>query len=346
MDMMPSSARAKKSRLLRLAGPAACIALIWTGLWFWLAQQAGAMAARMVAAEALEGRVWTCPLSATRGFPFALEWSCETPELQIDAGARRFRMTSGAFRVRVSIFHPGSIEASLASPLDLAEEQGAPAFRLVWSRMEAQVRGSPWSFAKAGLTIDQPAASRADSSLGGAKAVELVVLPAAGRDAGEHSYDAGLRIDNATVPQLDALARTATPVDVTAQAVVTRAAAALDQDWTGWLEDWRVAGGTIELSALRIAKAPIDIRGKGILSLDALHRVQGNIETSAAGIEELAARFGVSPAALKIGGLLNGLTGGAAPPAGAEGIQMPFRFKDGRVLVGPLKTPLLLAPLY
>ena len=108
------------------------------------------------------------------------------------------------------------------------------------------------------------------------------------------------------------------------------------------------AGGAIDLTEALLRKGATEIGASGHLDLDALHRPHGRIDASGAGLEPVLARYGVPSGALAIDGLLTGLIGSpVAPSAGApQALRLPLRLENGRVFVGPVRTPLTLLPLY
>lgn len=84
-----------------------------------------------------------------------------------------------------------------------------------------------------------------------------------------------------------------------------------------------------------------------MLGLDEAHRPAGHLDTSLAGFEPIARRFGLPLAGVQLGGLLSTLLGGhAAAPAPPGAVQLPLVLADGRLSVGPFKTPVRLDPLY
>ena len=339
---MPALARRRPSWPWRIAVAFAIVALAWTGLWFAALEAARGGLARWLEREAKEGRAWSCDAPETRGFPLGIGLFCPSLALSFETAEGRQTAKAGAFSAGTSLLRPGAVVASLGAPLEVGP------LRLAWSRLDLAVLGSPLDFSSATLTLGQPVATRGGAALGQAEQAVLAVVPAPGIAAAEHALQLKLDVAKAVLPQLDALARSAAPLDLAVQAVATRADAAADRDWPDWLESWRAAGGRIDVERARLAKAPGELIASGTLSLDAAHRVQGSLEAGAAGIEPLAAQAGVPLGALKLGGLLGALGGGKAPPGPGAALpyQLQVKLKDGKVQAGPLQLPLRLAPLY
>jgi hypothetical protein len=100
-----------------------------------------------------------------------------------------------------------------------------------------------------------------------------------------------------------------------------------------------------------MAKGPRRFEAKGNLGIDDQHRLAGQFQGSAAGLEGLVGQLLDGPAA--IGALLGALTGRPPPEArpqrDAAGLRPlpPLRLENGRVFVGPVAVPRLrLEPLY
>jgi hypothetical protein len=60
-------------------------------------------------------------------------------------------------------------------------------------------------------------------------------------------------------------------------------------DWQDTLEGWRKAGGALQIDDLELSWDRLSVMGKGALSLDETHSVQGLLDFKVAGIEKLLA---------------------------------------------------------
>jgi hypothetical protein len=108
------------------------------------------------------------------------------------------------------------------------------------------------------------------------------------------------------------------------------------------LRAWRAAGGALQIDHLQLDWAPLALEGDGRLTLDSQLRPQGELQLSVAGLGKTLDRFAeaghldpqvVSYAKLAIGAL--GRTGAD----GRTRIELPVRFRAGRLYLGPV--PLL-----
>ena len=176
----------------------------------------------------------------------------------------------------------------------------------------------------------------------------------------EGAVDLSLRLSQAVAPLADALIGNTAPADIALDATVNRASLLGTGTVARELERWRQAGGSLEIAGLSLAKGERRVQAKGSLGLDPGHRVEGQLDLRAAGVEGLVAsivgqRFGADRGAL-IGNLVGGLLGLRRKPEGAPNDAPgeaalkplpPLRLADGRMMFGPIAIPnVRLQPLY
>ena len=350
--MTSSSAGARQfaRTMLWLLSLLALAALLWTGAWFYAARFATGKIAAWMEREKGHGRVWSCPEQTIGGFPFAMDVSCKAPALLASNAGKTIAGALGGLTAKLSVFRPDRIAVTLASPLAVTDRTAGQTFNLQWNGLEGEIRGLPSSVAAVDIAIRQPAAAFAAAGATPqtvrAEFVQLKAVRASGRPETDRAYDVALQVKAAGVPALDALVRSAEALDLDAAFVATQAGLASDPDMLSRLEIWRRAGGRLELASVSLVKGPLSLQSKGTLALDVAHRPEGELEVEAAGIEDLAAQFGVPPGSLKLGGLLAGLTGSPPPAANPKALHLSLKMRDGRLYLGPFKTPVKLAPLY
>ncbi len=107
--------------------------------------------------------------------------------------------------------------------------------------------------------------------------------------------------------------------------------------WQGALESWRKAGGNLRVDDLELSWDRLSAMGKGALSLDDTHSVQGVLDFKVAGIETLlaaAARHHVNGASNQ--GIAAALLDRAAKAGSTESglLGAVLAFHDGMVSVG------------
>jgi hypothetical protein len=104
---------------------------------------------------------------------------------------------------------------------------------------------------------------------------------------------------------------------------------------------WRDAGGVIDIRALSIYWAPLDLRGDGAFALDRNLRPQGAATISASGLpatlDQVVAMGGVKPG--EASWIKLALIALAKPPpeGGPPRVTAPLTIQDGQVSLGPLK---------
>ena len=139
------------------------------------------------------------------------------------------------------------------------------------------------------------------------------------------------------------------PADIAAHGTVTKAAFDPNLTLPQNMDNWRRAGGELELADLSLTQGATKFSAHGSLGLDDLHRVEGKLETESRGFEPLLLRLGVNPVLVSAGTLLSGLLGGAPPEhadAQPDALLLPIAFDDGYVSIGPAQTSIRLPALY
>jgi hypothetical protein len=173
-----------------------------------------------------------------------------------------------------------------------------------------------------------------------------------GRPPEERAYDIASRGTALRIPLVGRLLGREDPVDADFVATVLQ----LEPLATGTpaqnLERWRLAGGKVQVSKLMLSQGPRRLDAAGILALDELHRAQGRLDVTVAGVDDLLQQFGLSPKAATIGNLIAGVLGGRPKAGQAEAAEkppgsvvLPLRLDDGKAFLGPLPVARL-TPLY
>lgn len=305
----------------------------WSGFWIYSSRIAGQALADWRAAEQARGRVWSCENESIGGFPFRIELTCAKVALERAGAQGAQRVSVGGLTALAQIYAPKLILADLVAPLR-DETSGAT---LSWTGMRASIRLADGlervSLAGRGL------AWSAGPAQGEAETAELHLRPDPQRAADDAAVDFALRLDKARLPALDALLASTEKVSAEASGLVTQTALfgrmpGLPQT----LEAWRMGGGSLSFNDFRLTNGTTELAGKGQLNLDEQRRPAGQFSVSAKGVGPLLARFGAGGIGQIAGSLLGGRDG--AP------VQWPLRVQDGRISLGPLRTPPVLAPLY
>jgi hypothetical protein len=329
------------------------VAAGWATAWVLIRDQTSRALDEWMAREIAHGRQWTCPDRAIGGFPFRIEVSCASLNLQRTGS----RLTLGPVRTIAQVYRPRHLIAHVGGPLRASDGQIGVDGN--WQLLEASIRIAPEGLQRASVVADGPefrltGAAPGDISFS-AQHLETHLRPNPARTA-EGAYDWSLRAAKLALPGLDALIGGAEPADLHLDLTATQARDVAARSWPDELERWRQAGGRMEVARLALAKGARRVEGKGQFGLDEAHRPQGRAELAAADLDGLlgtvlGARTGVTAALL---GALRGKPAEPEPtPGDGRGANPalkplpPLRIDGGRVHLGPLPIPgIRVAPLY
>ena len=314
-----------------------------TGLDDWFAQ------------ERSQGREWTCPNRSVGGYPFRLEVRCAAPSFAGRIGAVAGAGSVGDVLVAAHLYNPSLVLAEVGSPLAFKAQDGSLDLSLTWTRLLASHRVRKGGLERDSLEIEGPAlrlAARGLPALAArAEAFEFHLRPNPDRAAAVSAMDLALRLNKLEAPMLDSLSGYAGPLDAVLAVTVLQSEALRGGDLAQSLEQWRQAGGNAEIRDLKVAKGEALVEANGALEIDAAHRLAGRMQLQLTGLGPLLQRFGVAPGNAAIGGLLGGLLGGRTPSAQAQdsgkgALRLPLDLNQGRAMIGPMRLPVVLNPLY
>ena len=364
------SAAARPRRRWRIFLPLAAVVLLaaaWAGFWFYAAARAQSELAALRAREAAAGREVSCASESVGGFPFRLELRCTDPALSL----RRARASLQAkdMHAAVQVYQPTLMIAEFGGPLTIADETRGAKYALDWSLAQASVRGLPRP-ERVSLVLDKPALTRLGAEqLGRADHAELHVRPAPRLPQDPPALDVSLDLSNALLAAVPRIANAPIDADIagTLRGVGDLSPKPLEQ----LLREIAAANGRLDITKARVQQGDILATGSGTLRLTQRGTLDGELQLTVAGIEQLVAVLGIDKtvgqasqrALSRIAPGLNldqllGPRGGAAlaaagaamlgQPAELEGRQavtLPLRFSDGVVFLGPLRAGEM-APLF
>lgn len=352
------SVEALKPRRLprwRLYAPYILLALVavgWSVAWFVIRGRVVGGLDEWVAAEAEQGRRWTCADRQVGGYPFRIEIICATLSLERpDVSA-----TLGRVLVAAQIYNPNHIIAEAASPLHVVA--GSRIVDATWKLLQTSVVLDGGRFARTALVLDEPTVHATAPDIApldiSSRRLELHVRP---DPADRSAFDAALSTLAAKLPGLDELVGGAEAADLDLRLLVTQANDLPARPIWSELERWRISGGRLGLTRFGMTKGARRIEATGNFTIDELHRPQGEMNVSALGLEGLLGRYAGDKSLLAGGGLLGALLGGRsavrqepAPPdpkAPALKPLPPFRLDGGRLVLGPFTVPgIRIPPLY
>ncbi len=322
------------------------VAVAWSIAWFVIRGRAGDMLDAWFAAEAAQGRQWTCADRTIAGYPFRIELVC--PALTLKQGA--VNASFGRVEAIAQVYQPRLVIAEIGGPLRVTD--GKATIQGTWDLLQSSLHATQTGFQRLSLAATNPKLTISgltpqEIATSGQR-LEMHLRPNPGR-AQDKAYDAAFAIKQANIPFIDALIGGAEPTDLNADVTVTQADGFRGRPIAQELERWRAAGGTLDILMLSAAKGSRRMEAKGTLSIDSEHRPMGRLNASAAGLDGL---LGTITGSRNTGALLGALLG-QAPSAGRNNAQSqlsplpPLRLENGLLALGPFVVPnVKLQPLY
>lgn len=339
----------------------------WTGFWYYATGRAQAAFADWQARQAARGEVVSCAEESFSGFPFRFELTCSGPSLALRNA--RVALKAQDMHAAVQVYQPNLAIAEFSGPLAVTQD-GRPAGTLDWALAQASVHGLSAPPGRVSLVLDKPAARLADGQpLADAAHAELHVRPAPRLPQDPPAFDLAVNLAQA---HLSGIARLRDrPIDADVTGTLRGLSDFSPRPWQQVLRDLQAANGRLDVREVRTRQGDILAVGQGTLTLTPRGMLDGEIDLTIAGLEQLMTTLGLDEAVgrasqnaldrLAPGLNLNQLFGprgnaaiaaaGAAmlgKPADLEGRQavtLPLRFSDGAVFLGPLKVGEM-APLF
>jgi len=324
------------------------VAVAWSIAWFVIRNRTAEALDGWIAAEARNGRQWTCGDRTIAGYPFRIEIICESLDLKRGSVSASFGRTEAVAQV----YQPRRIIVEVAGPLRVTD--GTVTVDGSWSLLQASINASQTGLQRLSVAADAPKVSVTGLGngeiAGSGRHLELHVRPNPSRRA-ELAGDVAASITEARIPLLDALVGGAEPTNLSADLTVTQADGFKGGTIVEELELWRNAGGKLDILMLSAVKGTRQIETKGELRLDEQHRPAGQLTVSAAGLDGLLGNLTGG----RVGGNLLGmlLGQGPRPQQGQPNAKPqlaslpPLRLENGFLAMGPFVIPnVKLRPLY
>lgn len=325
------------------------VALLWSGFWWAGSQMATSALDRWLSAEAASGRQWSCIDRTLGGYPFRLELRCSSASLQAIVDGKPAVAKLGSLTLVTQIYNPKLVLAEIEAPLTI--DTGAIHGAIKWDALRISLRVGLNQLQRLSLVATQPSAQyrleNGESHETRAQGTEIHLRSDGESPSQDKAVDVSLIATGAEIPTLDVFTGTTDKADISLAGLVSQATGLHGGGWRSSIESWRNRGGRLDVQTAKITKGAMRVETSGLLDLDTDHRLQGKLTASAVGAAPLLAKLGVSsggPLKQALGGLL-GKRADAFVGA-ATSLQWPVRFQDGRVFVGPIKTPVELQPLY
>jgi hypothetical protein len=354
----------RRWRLALLLAIVVVVAAGWTGLWSYAAKRADAELAAWRGREAAAGRVVGCGTQRIAGFPFRIEIRCTDPTLNLQASQLAFGLKD--LLAAVQIYQPTLLIGEFTGPLTVANDGRPPDIVADWTLAQTSVHGLPSEPDRVSVVLDKPSVARpaspAAQTLASAEHLELHARQAPRLPQDPPVLDLALDLRQALLPAFAQVPEG--PIDAEIAATLRGLTDLRPKPLPALLRDLQAANGRLDITHARVRQGEIVGVGQGTLSLTARGTLDGQLQLTVAGIEQLMTALGLDK---KVGqasqnaldrvapGLnldrLLGPRGNAAlaaagvamlgQPAELEGrraVTLPLRFADGVVFLGPLRA--------
>ncbi|HLH12174.1 MAG TPA: DUF2125 domain-containing protein [Methylovirgula sp.] len=340
--------------LRRIAGALAIallVALGWTLLWRLAARQSERIIDAWIVRERSIGRNWSCPDRKVQGFPFAIEISCAKPAFDGLIFGEHFAGGLNGFNATAVVYHPSAVRIALASPFSVRSDDRRTALDLTWDDLDVVLDGLPQNIWRVRIKGDRLSlrGNFENAGLVMGAAGHLSADAAARPDQTDSAYDFTLAVGDAGLPDLDRLLGVSLPTQISAQGTLTKARFDPGLDVTQNVDNWRAAGGRLDIVDANLSHGDIKFDAHGSLSLDNAHRLEGKLDTKSRGLEPMLLRLGVNPTLVSAGALLSSFITGDLPSNQKNetaDLVVSIGFDDGRISIGPVKTSAHVPPLY
>jgi hypothetical protein len=340
----------------------ALLAVLWSGVWFYVAARVPQEIASLQAREARAGRVFDCGAQTIEGFPFRIELQCSDPSALLKDMAPPLTLRAAKSLFAWQIYTPSLVIGEFTGPLTLGSP-GEPAhFVANWRLAQASLHASLDGAARGSIVTDGPSLDRADGAPGPAifraDHVELHGRPAGAPD----SVDLALQLKAASAPALHPVLEQ--PLDADVVGVLHGASALVPKPWPVVFKEWQARGGSLEITRARVQQGDVIAVGEGSLSLTAHGGLNGQLQVTIVELAKLLQALGINqavsqgdlgsaidaldrmvPGLGKIArqnagaGIVAGLgaIGQSTTLEGKPAVIVPLRFDDGDVRLGPFR---------
>ncbi len=338
--------------LILAAGLGFCLILAWTIFWHVAASQSASSLDAWIAREKAFHRNWNCPNRQVAGFPFAIEIACSKPHFDGNIFGRHYSGSLNGFVSTANFTNPSDVAVKVGSPFAVISDDKTVDITLAWDELDIRLGGLPQDVAEisiAGQGLSLEGHAHGIGALAGRASHVTATLrrDAERQDQAIHFH---IALNGASFPAVDAFLGTATPAEIAAEGDITQASFDPARTLVETLDQWRAAGGRVDLANLAVTRGETKFQARGVLALDAAHQLGGRLDTECLGFEPVLRRLGVNPALITAGSLLSSLLGGGGQDdpkaAGPQPLHLLVGFDGGLLSIGPVRTSIRLPPLY
>jgi hypothetical protein len=274
----------------------------WSAFWFYAASEVDVKADAWRAQEAKAGRVYDCARRSVAGYPFRLEVRCDGASVSLKSqtagqAATQTPITArlGEILVVAQVYDPKLLIAEFTAPATLADRGAQPSMSVNWRTARASVVGLPAVPQRASIVFDDPEVDRINGPVltpqAHAKHVELHGRLADGSPADHPVIETVLKVEAGSVQEVHPLL--AQPFDADVRALLNGLKDFSPKPWPERFRELQAAGGHVEIVQSRIAQGDLVAVAAGTLGLSANGRLDGELQMTVAGIEQVIGALGI-----------------------------------------------------
>jgi len=274
----------------------------WSAFWFYAASQVDVKADAWRAQEAKAGLVYDCASRTVAGYPFRLEVRCDGASVSLTSQTAGQAATQapivaklGEILVVAQVYDPKLLIAEFTAPATLSDRGAQPSMSVNWRTARASVVGLPAVPQRASIVFDDAQIDRLNGTvpapLAHAKHVELHGRLADGSPADHPVIETVLKIEAGSVQEVHPLL--AQPFDADVRAQLSGLKDFAPKPWPERFRELQASGGHVEIMQSRIAQGDLVAVAAGTLGLSANGRLDGELQMTVAGIEQVIAALGI-----------------------------------------------------
>lgn len=321
----------------------------WSAAWFAASIYAGRQVDGFIAAEARQGRAWTCPDRHVAGYPDALVVTCREATYAGQANGQQVDGQVAGLSATLALARPKQVAISVTPPFSYRSSDGQTDVGGSWKSLDVVLSSIPElrSLDLRGSDVVVHGRFPGQDEAGG-RAAAFVAHFTASPPQADRTVDFSVAMTGAPMPILDDLVGGDAPVDVALTGKLDQADPGQARTPDEAMEHWRQNDGTISFSDIAVSRGGANVTASGVLALDTQHRLRGKLDATFVGLEPILQRYGISGDVAALGSLIGTLFGGGQPAKRAVpgALALPISFGNGRLGIGPITTGVKLAPLY
>jgi hypothetical protein len=301
-DMTPAPRRHPLWRLFFMPVLLLIAAAAWSAFWFYSASRVDIIADAWRAREAQSGRVYDCARRSVAGYPFRLEVRCDGASVSLVSQTAGEAPTQppitarlGEILVVAQIYDPKLLIAEFTAPATISDRGGQPSMVANWRTARSSVVGLPAVPRRVALVFDDPSIDRVEGSaqmpLARARHIELHGRLAVGAPSDHPVIETALQIEGGSVQGVHPLL--AQPFDADVRTRLSGLKDLSPKPWPQRFREIQAAGGHVDIVQSRIQQGDVVAIAAGALSLNAEGRLEGELQMTVAGLEQVVAALGI-----------------------------------------------------